>query len=103
MLAPGQLLGGVGGGDAVGLFADGDGAEFAVAAEDGDGVLARRRAQVEREGNDLESEEERVLDSLGEDGALRIEAIADAYMTLHYQHRSAWTQEIDLRPFKEQF
>ena len=67
MLAPGQLLGGVGGGDAVGLFADGDGAEFAVAAEDGDGVLARRRAQVEREGNDLESEEERVLDSLGED------------------------------------
>ena len=67
MLAPRQLLGGVGGGDAVALLADGDGAEFAVAAEDGDGVLARRRAQVEREGNDLENEEERVLDSLGED------------------------------------
>ena len=67
VLAPRQLLSGVGGGDAVALLADGDGAEFAVAAEDGDGVLARRRAQVEREGNDLENEEERVLDSLGED------------------------------------
>ena len=41
-----------------------------------------------------------IHDSLGEDGALRIEAIADAYMTLHYQHRSAWTQEMISGPSK---
>ena len=55
------------------------------------------------EGEKVRTHFSQYIDSLGEDGALRIEAIADAYMTLHYQHRSAWTQEIDLRPFKEQF
>jgi len=39
----------------------------------------------------------------GEDGMLGIEAIADAYWHLHTQHRSAWTLELDLRPFKEAF
>jgi NAD(P)-dependent dehydrogenase (short-subunit alcohol dehydrogenase family) len=39
----------------------------------------------------------------GEDGLLGIEAIAEAYWQLHRQARSAWTQEIDLRPFKESF
>jgi len=39
----------------------------------------------------------------GEDGMLGIEAIADAYWHIHRQHRSAWTQEIDLRPYKEPF
>ncbi|MGF6770545.1 NAD(P)-dependent dehydrogenase (short-subunit alcohol dehydrogenase family) [Paraburkholderia sp. GAS199] len=39
----------------------------------------------------------------GEDGLLDIEAIADAFWTLHRQHRSAWTHELDLRPFKETF
>jgi len=39
----------------------------------------------------------------GEDGLLRPEAIADAYWHLHTQQRSAWTQELDLRPFREQF
>ena len=43
------------------------------------------------------------LDSKGEDGALEIDAIADAFFMLHEQHRSAWTQELDLRPFKEEF
>ncbi len=55
------------------------------------------------EGEKVRTRFSQYIDSLGEDGALRIEAIADAYMTLHYQHRSAWTQELDLRPFKEQF
>lgn len=41
------------------------------------------------------------LDKLGEDGALEPDAIADAFWNLHSQHRSAWTHEIDLRPFKE--
>ena len=43
------------------------------------------------------------LDSKGEDGALEIGAIADAFFMMHEQHRSAWTQELDLRPFKEEF
>jgi NAD(P)-dependent dehydrogenase (short-subunit alcohol dehydrogenase family) len=42
-------------------------------------------------------------ESRGEDGMLGIEAIADAYWHLHTQHRSAWTLELDLRPFKETF
>lgn len=39
----------------------------------------------------------------GADGLLNIDAIADAYWHLHRQHRSAWTHELDLRPFKEPF
>jgi NAD(P)-dependent dehydrogenase (short-subunit alcohol dehydrogenase family) len=39
----------------------------------------------------------------GEDGLLGIEAIADTYWNVHRQQRSAWTQEVDLRPFKETF
>lgn len=41
------------------------------------------------------------LESLGEDGSLEPDAIADAFWALHTQHRSAWTHELDLRPFKE--
>jgi hypothetical protein len=39
----------------------------------------------------------------GEDGLLDLDAIADAYWMLHRQHRTAWTHELDLRPFKEPF
>jgi NAD(P)-dependent dehydrogenase (short-subunit alcohol dehydrogenase family) len=39
----------------------------------------------------------------GEDGLLDLDAIADAYWMLHQQHRTAWTHELDLRPFKEPF
>jgi NAD(P)-dependent dehydrogenase (short-subunit alcohol dehydrogenase family) len=39
----------------------------------------------------------------GEDGLLGIEAIADTYWDIHCQQRSAWTHEVDLRPFKESF
>ncbi len=42
-------------------------------------------------------------DAKGEDGMLLPEAIADAYWGLHQQHRSAWTLELDLRPYKETF
>ncbi|PJK31623.1 SDR family NAD(P)-dependent oxidoreductase [Minwuia thermotolerans] len=37
----------------------------------------------------------------GEDGLLDPDAIADAYWALHVQHRSAWTFELDLRPYGE--
>jgi NAD(P)-dependent dehydrogenase (short-subunit alcohol dehydrogenase family) len=39
----------------------------------------------------------------GEFGMLGIDAIADAFWMLHTQHPSAWSQELDLRPFKEEF
>jgi NAD(P)-dependent dehydrogenase (short-subunit alcohol dehydrogenase family) len=39
----------------------------------------------------------------GEDGLLEPDAIADAYWDLHHQHRSAWTLELDLRPWNESF
>lgn len=39
----------------------------------------------------------------GEDGLLDLDAIADSYWMLHRQHPTAWTHELDLRPFKEPF
>jgi NAD(P)-dependent dehydrogenase (short-subunit alcohol dehydrogenase family) len=39
----------------------------------------------------------------GEDGFLNVDAIAEAYWQIHRQHRSAWSQEFELRPFKESF
>ena len=41
--------------------------------------------------------------SLPEDGALSPEAIGQSYVDLHHQHRSAWSFEIDLRPWSENF
>ncbi len=38
-----------------------------------------------------------------DDGLLNIDAIAENYWHIHRQPRSAWTQELDLRPFKETF
>ena len=39
----------------------------------------------------------------GGDAVLNPDAIAETYLQLHRQHRSAWTQEIDLRPWVEKF
>lgn len=36
-----------------------------------------------------------------QDGVLSPDAIAQAYVALHKQHRSAWTHELDLRPWME--
>ena len=44
-----------------------------------------------------------IFEQLGENGALNTNAIAETYWQLHLQHPSAWTQELDIRPFKEQF
>lgn len=43
------------------------------------------------------------LRDLPPDALLQPEAIAGAYLELHRQHRSAWTQELDLRPWVEKF
>jgi hypothetical protein len=37
----------------------------------------------------------------GPEGLLGYDAIAENYWMLHRQPQSAWTQELDLRPFKE--
>ena len=37
------------------------------------------------------------------DGMLAPEAIAETYYALHVQHRSAWSHEVDLRPWVEKF
>lgn len=39
----------------------------------------------------------------GEDGMLLPDAIAEAYLQVHRQHRSAWTWEVELRPWVESF
>ena len=39
----------------------------------------------------------------GRDGLLDTDAIADSFWALHRQPKSAWTHELDLRPFKEPF
>ena len=41
--------------------------------------------------------------SRGEDGMLDPNAIAETYMHIHRQHRSAWTWEVELRPWVENF
>ena len=41
--------------------------------------------------------------SLGEDGTLEPDAIAETYLHIHEQHRSAWTWEVELRPWVENF
>ena len=44
-----------------------------------------------------------IAEERGPDGMLGIDAIADTYWHLYRQPRSAWAQEIDLRPYKEPF
>lgn len=41
--------------------------------------------------------------SRGEEGSLDPAAIAETYWQLHIQPRTAWTHELELRPFKEKF
>jgi NAD(P)-dependent dehydrogenase (short-subunit alcohol dehydrogenase family) len=55
------------------------------------------------DGERLRSRRPETVRDRGEDGLLNIEAIAEAYWQIHRQARSAWTHEIDLRPFKEPF
>lgn len=52
-------------------------------------------------GDRLQNAYPQAIERLGEDGLLGVDAIAENYWTLHRQQRSAWTHELDLRPFKE--
>jgi NAD(P)-dependent dehydrogenase (short-subunit alcohol dehydrogenase family) len=54
-------------------------------------------------GDRLLSRNPQLRERRGEDGLLDPDAIADAYWNLHHQQRSAWTLELDLRPWNESF
>ena len=54
-------------------------------------------------GDRLRSRIPRLVEERGEDGLLGIDAIAETYWQIHRQPRSAWTHEVDLRPYKEVF
>ncbi|MCW5623492.1 MAG: SDR family NAD(P)-dependent oxidoreductase [Burkholderiales bacterium] len=55
------------------------------------------------DGERLRTRRPEMVAEKGEDGLLGIDAIAETYWQLHRQPRSAWAQEIDLRPYKETF
>jgi NAD(P)-dependent dehydrogenase (short-subunit alcohol dehydrogenase family) len=55
------------------------------------------------DGEQLRSNAPQWAAEAGADGLLAPAAIAESYWQLHQQHRSAWTLELDLRPFKERF
>jgi NAD(P)-dependent dehydrogenase (short-subunit alcohol dehydrogenase family) len=55
------------------------------------------------DGERLRSAAPQRLAEAGVDGLLNPDAIAETYWDIHRQHRSAWTQELDLRPYKESF
>jgi NAD(P)-dependent dehydrogenase (short-subunit alcohol dehydrogenase family) len=55
------------------------------------------------DGDRLRRGRPQIVEERGEDGLLGIDAIAESYWHLYRQPRSAWAQEIDLRPHKEPF
>jgi len=55
------------------------------------------------DGDRLRTRVPEIVRQRGEDGLLDLDAIAEVFWHLHRQPRSAWTQEIDLRPYKESF
>lgn len=55
------------------------------------------------DGEQVKSRMPDLEERLGEDGMLSPEAIASVYWDVHRQQRSAWSHEVDLRPFKETF
>lgn len=54
-------------------------------------------------GDRLRSALPSIVEQRGEGGLLEVDAIAENYWQIHRQPLSAWTHEIDLRPFKEPF
>lgn len=60
-------------------------------------------AHVIIDGQILAADRRHRLDERGADSLLDPAAIAEQYYALHRQHRSAWTHELDLRPWVERF
>lgn len=60
-------------------------------------------AQVVIDGGICDPTRPERLTARGPDGCLDPDAIAQSYLQLHRQHRSAWAFQIDLRPWVEKF
>jgi NAD(P)-dependent dehydrogenase (short-subunit alcohol dehydrogenase family) len=60
-------------------------------------------AQVVIDGGINNPERPERLTARGPDGCLDPDAIAQTYLHLHRQHRSAWASHIELRPWSEKF
>lgn len=54
-------------------------------------------------GDRLEKQLPQFVEAMGEDGLVGLDGIADIYEMLHRQPRNAWSHEIDVRTFKENF
>ena len=55
------------------------------------------------EGDRLLARAPQLLGQRGPDGLLHPDAIAEVYWDMHHQHRSAWTLELDVRPWSENY
>jgi NAD(P)-dependent dehydrogenase (short-subunit alcohol dehydrogenase family) len=55
------------------------------------------------DGDQVNSRMPQIKERLGADGMLNVDSMADAFWALHAQEKSAWTLELDIRPYKEQF
>ena len=60
-------------------------------------------AQVVIDGGIYEAARPDRLTARGPDGGLDPDAIAQTYLHLHRQHRSAWASQVELRPWVEKF
>jgi NAD(P)-dependent dehydrogenase (short-subunit alcohol dehydrogenase family) len=60
-------------------------------------------AQVVIDGGIYDTARPDRLTSRGPDGGLDPDAIAQTYLHLHRQHRSAWASQVELRPWGEKF
>jgi NAD(P)-dependent dehydrogenase (short-subunit alcohol dehydrogenase family) len=60
-------------------------------------------AQVVIDGGIIDPTRPERLTARGPDGGLDPDAIAQTYLHLHRQHRSAWASHIELRPWSEKF
>lgn len=60
-------------------------------------------AHIIIDGQVRSDESEHLLAERGPDSLLEPDAVAEAYWQLHGQHRTAWTHEVDLRPWAERF
>jgi NAD(P)-dependent dehydrogenase (short-subunit alcohol dehydrogenase family) len=60
-------------------------------------------AQVVIDGGIYDAARPDRLTARGPDGGLDPDAIAETYLHLHRQHRSAWASQVELRPWSEKF
>jgi len=53
------------------------------------------------DGDQVRSRFGEYLEQLGPDGSINPDEMAEAFWAMHVQPRSAWTHELDIRPYKE--